>query len=149
MESKETARADGAREWRNADGKLHREDGPAVVKPDGTQEWWRNGKRTASMGRMVEIVDQLTNRPAETTPEQMRQAAEIIMALSRRLSEAETESLRLLGELQEENAGLRARLETAKGRLQNTRDSALAFWPRPSSVISGLDDIVAALDGTI
>jgi len=28
------------------DGKqLHREDGPAVIFPDGTTEWWRHGKR--------------------------------------------------------------------------------------------------------
>lgn len=25
-------------------GKLHRDDGPAVIKPDGTQEWYKEGK---------------------------------------------------------------------------------------------------------
>lgn len=35
-------RPNGAKEWyRN--GKLHREDGPAVMRPDGLQLWWRNG----------------------------------------------------------------------------------------------------------
>ena len=27
------------------DGKLHREDGPAVELVDGTKEWWKNGVR--------------------------------------------------------------------------------------------------------
>ena len=26
-------------------GKLHREDGPAVIRADGRQYWWLNGKR--------------------------------------------------------------------------------------------------------
>jgi len=25
-------------------GKLHRDDGPAVIRPDGTQEWYKEGK---------------------------------------------------------------------------------------------------------
>ncbi len=25
------------------DGKLHREDGPAVIRADGTREWFQNG----------------------------------------------------------------------------------------------------------
>lgn len=29
---------------------LHREDGPAVILPDGRCEWWVNGKRTATYG---------------------------------------------------------------------------------------------------
>jgi hypothetical protein len=33
---------DGTREWR-ADGRRHREDGPAVIHPDGSQEWWIDG----------------------------------------------------------------------------------------------------------
>jgi hypothetical protein len=24
---------------------LHRDDGPAVIYPDGTNEWWKHGKR--------------------------------------------------------------------------------------------------------
>lgn len=31
--------------YRDNDGKLHREDGPALIEPDGTQEWYRHGKR--------------------------------------------------------------------------------------------------------
>lgn len=30
--------------WR-MNGKLHRDDGPAVIYPDGTKEWWLNGKK--------------------------------------------------------------------------------------------------------
>jgi hypothetical protein len=26
-------------------GQLHREDGPAVIRPDGTREWWVHGKK--------------------------------------------------------------------------------------------------------
>ena len=25
-------------------GKLHRDDGPAIIRPDGTQEWYKEGK---------------------------------------------------------------------------------------------------------
>ncbi len=44
MDSTETVLPDGTREWRNAAGKPHREDGPAVVFPDGVQWWYRDGK---------------------------------------------------------------------------------------------------------
>ena len=33
----------GGQKW-YLDGKLHREDGPAVIWADGTEEWWLNGK---------------------------------------------------------------------------------------------------------
>ena len=34
--------ADGTKKWyRN--GKLHREDGPAIERADGSKEWLRNG----------------------------------------------------------------------------------------------------------
>ena len=32
-------------EWRNAQGQLHRLDGPAVEWADGTKFWWQNGVR--------------------------------------------------------------------------------------------------------
>ena len=35
--------ADGTKEW-YLNGKLHREDGPAIERADGTKEWWLNGK---------------------------------------------------------------------------------------------------------
>ena len=31
--------------WRNQEGQLHREDGPAVEYADGSKEWWVNGQR--------------------------------------------------------------------------------------------------------
>ena len=34
---------DGTQAWYLND-ELHREDGPAVIYPDGTQAWWLNGK---------------------------------------------------------------------------------------------------------
>ena len=30
--------------WKNENGQLHREDGPAVICPDGTQKWYINDK---------------------------------------------------------------------------------------------------------
>ena len=35
----------GATEYRNAAGDLHRLDGPAVIKPDGTYEYWFDNKK--------------------------------------------------------------------------------------------------------
>jgi hypothetical protein len=35
---------DGAQYWCQ-NGLFHRDDGPAVVHPDGRQEWWRAGRR--------------------------------------------------------------------------------------------------------
>jgi hypothetical protein len=32
------------REWRNAAGALHRDDGPAIEYWNGDREWWRNGQ---------------------------------------------------------------------------------------------------------
>ena len=37
-------RSDGSRMW-YLNGKLHREDGPAVERPNGTRFWYRNGER--------------------------------------------------------------------------------------------------------
>ena len=37
-------RSDGSRMW-YLDGKRHREDGPAVERSDGTRFWYRNGDR--------------------------------------------------------------------------------------------------------
>ncbi len=34
---------DGKQAWWK-DGKLHREDGPAVIWPDGTQMWYKDGE---------------------------------------------------------------------------------------------------------
>ena len=36
--------ANGTKEW-CVNGRLHREDGPAVEWADGTKSWWINGKR--------------------------------------------------------------------------------------------------------
>ena len=37
MESSLTVEADGAKIWRNEEGQLHREDGPAVIFPNGSK----------------------------------------------------------------------------------------------------------------
>ena len=37
--------SDGSVEHRDAQGQLHRLDGPAIEWADGTREWWVNGVR--------------------------------------------------------------------------------------------------------
>ncbi len=34
----------GSVSYRNKKGQLHRDDGPAVIFPDGSEEWYKNGK---------------------------------------------------------------------------------------------------------
>jgi len=46
----------GIREW-YLNGKLHREDGPAVEYSDGTKEWYVNGKRHRENGPAIEWAD--------------------------------------------------------------------------------------------
>jgi hypothetical protein len=47
---------DGRREWR-LNGKLHREDGPAVEWADGRREWWLHGERHREDGPALEWAD--------------------------------------------------------------------------------------------
>jgi len=51
-----TVRPDGSFEWRNREGKLHCEDGPAMDGPLG-KSWYRNGKRHREDGPAVEHAD--------------------------------------------------------------------------------------------
>ena len=46
--------AEGTKVWRLPNGKLYREDGPAVERADGTKSWWVNGKRHRVDGPAVE-----------------------------------------------------------------------------------------------
>ena len=41
-------------EWRNKDGQLHREDGPAIENVYGTKEWYINGKLHREDGPAIE-----------------------------------------------------------------------------------------------
>ena len=48
-----TERADGTKEWW-VNGKLHREDGPAVERADGSKAWWINGElHREGMGQLL------------------------------------------------------------------------------------------------
>ena len=47
-------RSDGTREWW-LDGDLHREDGPAIEFPDGFREWWIDGQLHREDGPAVEF----------------------------------------------------------------------------------------------
>ena len=53
-ESTCTIDPDGDKRWRNSSRKLHRLDGPAVERADGTKEWWVDGKRHRLDGPAVE-----------------------------------------------------------------------------------------------
>jgi len=46
-------RANGTKEW-HLNGKLHREDGPAVERANGTKLWYLNGKRHREDGPAIE-----------------------------------------------------------------------------------------------
>jgi hypothetical protein len=47
-----TVRPDGSIEWRNREGKIHREDGPAKEWPaKGAKAWYRDGKLTVTTAR--------------------------------------------------------------------------------------------------
>jgi hypothetical protein len=46
----------GDKEW-YLDGKLHREDGPAVEFTNGCRGWWINGKRHREDGPALEFAD--------------------------------------------------------------------------------------------
>ena len=53
---------DGVMEWRDAQGRLHRDDGPARVLPSGREEWYRHG--------LLHREDGPANRlPGESAPE--------------------------------------------------------------------------------
>jgi len=46
----------GDKEW-YLDGKIHREDGPAVEWVNGSKEWWLNGKLHREDGPAIERAD--------------------------------------------------------------------------------------------
>ena len=43
--------------WYNEQGKLHREDGPAVERADGNKFWYRNDQRHREDGPAIEYAD--------------------------------------------------------------------------------------------
>ena len=46
----------GTRKYFNAAGQLHRDDGPAVIRADGTKEWYLNGEWHRDDGPAIEYV---------------------------------------------------------------------------------------------
>jgi hypothetical protein len=48
--------ASGVRMWK-LDSKIHREDGPAIIQPDGHKEWWVNGLRHRIDGPAIEWIN--------------------------------------------------------------------------------------------
>jgi hypothetical protein len=49
-----TTDKDGTKVWRNKNGDLHREDGPAIIWASGDKEWWLNGRRHREDGPAIE-----------------------------------------------------------------------------------------------
>jgi hypothetical protein len=47
---------DGTQFWYK-DGKRHREDGPAIIWPDGYQSWWKDGKLHREDGPVLNKMD--------------------------------------------------------------------------------------------
>lgn len=41
---------DGEMMWVGTDDRPHRDDGPAIIRPDGTEEWWQHGSKVAPPG---------------------------------------------------------------------------------------------------
>jgi len=56
-ESTMTVESDGDKLWRNSAGQLHREDGPAIIYPDGYQGWYHDGKLHREDGPAVTEPD--------------------------------------------------------------------------------------------
>ena len=52
-----TIDSDGIKKWKNKEGQLHREDGPAIEYADGYKAWHLNGKRHRTDGPAVEDVN--------------------------------------------------------------------------------------------
>jgi len=48
--------ANGEKHW-YLNGKLHREDGPAIEYKNGEKQWWLNGKRHRKDGPAIEYKD--------------------------------------------------------------------------------------------
>lgn len=49
---------DGVVRWiRESDGKIHRDDGPAIEYPDGSRRWLRNGKLHRTDGPAIENAE--------------------------------------------------------------------------------------------
>ncbi|MBZ9652647.1 hypothetical protein [Psychroflexus montanilacus] len=46
----------GIKEWTNHKGEKHRENGHAVEFPNGTKEWWTNGKLHREDGPAIEFA---------------------------------------------------------------------------------------------
>jgi hypothetical protein len=45
--------SDSRQIWKLPNGRPHRTDGPAVIYPNGDQEWWVDGKRHRSDGPAI------------------------------------------------------------------------------------------------
>ena len=53
MESKIIVLPNGIKIWSNEEGQMHRDDGPAMIWPDGTKLWYQNDKRHRTDGPAV------------------------------------------------------------------------------------------------
>ena len=56
MEPKLTIDAIGTKVWKLANGKRHREDGPAFEDTEGYKAWWVNDKDIEKMGQLLKLL---------------------------------------------------------------------------------------------
>jgi hypothetical protein len=52
---------DGSREW-CLNGKLHRQDGPAIERANGYREWWLNGKKFKNCERFLKALEKIVSK---------------------------------------------------------------------------------------
>jgi hypothetical protein len=52
-----TINTHGTKRWFDANGKLHRDDGPALERTSGAKSWWQHGKIHRDDGPAVERAD--------------------------------------------------------------------------------------------
>ena len=57
MESRITFDENETKRWVNEEGQFHRDDGPAVIWPDGTKIWFQNDKKHRDNGPAVIWAD--------------------------------------------------------------------------------------------
>lgn len=57
IEYKVTIDSEGTVTWKDADGHVHREGGPAVEWKDGSKEWYKHGKRHREDGPACEYAN--------------------------------------------------------------------------------------------
>jgi hypothetical protein len=67
----------GYKEWYK-EGKLHRENGPAVIHPDGTKFWYKDGRLHRENGPAVELLNGTNYWYIEDNPYSLKVLSKLI-----------------------------------------------------------------------